>query len=231
MKIFQLTTLAMAMVAASTSSSSSVYANAIEAEQPYFLEDAIDIDTDNEVLVARGNACNRGTRDGRNAVRRLFNNDCNNALDRRFTRDVNRIRDRKFPSNPRNWRDRARNHCARKAIKNELDRIGRQCRNSGQAADDCNELGSTAATIIVNDSGFCRNNRGTRGASRGFGNNLRQFRRECRRVGVGSCQGSILNAARECGARLNLSQQSQLQGRCRREVNRLTGGRNAMDAM
>ena len=139
---------------------------------------------------------------------------------------------RKFPSNPRNWRDRARNHCARKAIKSELDRIGRQCRNSGQAADDCNELGSTAATIIVNDSGFCPT-RGTRrrGANRFGNNNLRQFRRECRRVGVGSCQGSILNAARECGARLNLSQQSQLQGRCSREVNRLTGGRNAMDAM
>lgn len=46
MKIFQLTALAMAMVATSTSTlSSSVYANAIEAEEPYFLEDAIDIDT------------------------------------------------------------------------------------------------------------------------------------------------------------------------------------------
>ena len=44
MKIFQLTALAIAMVAASTSSSS-VYANAIEVEEPYFLEDAIDIDT------------------------------------------------------------------------------------------------------------------------------------------------------------------------------------------
>ena len=44
MKIFQLTALAMAIVAASTSIPS-VYANAIEAEQPYFLEDAIDIDT------------------------------------------------------------------------------------------------------------------------------------------------------------------------------------------
>ena len=138
---------------------------------------------------------------------------------------------RKFPSNPRNWRDRARNHCARKAIKSELDRIGRQCRNSGQAADDCNELGSTAATIIVNDSGFCPTNRGTRGANQRGNNNLRQFRRECRRVGVGSCQGSILNAARDCGARLSLSQQSQLQGRCSRQVNTLTGGRNAMDAM
>ena len=137
---------------------------------------------------------------------------------------------RKFPSNPRNWRDRARNHCARKAIKSELDRIGRQCRNSGQPADDCNELGSTAATIIVNDSGFCPT-RGTRGANRFGNNNLRQFRRECRRVGVGSCQGSILNAARDCGARLSLSQQSQLQGRCSRQVNRLTGGRNAMDTM
>ena len=139
---------------------------------------------------------------------------------------------RKFPSNPRNWRDRARNHCARKAIKSELDRIGRQCRNSGQAADDCNELGSTAATIIVNDSGFCRNNRtSTSNRTTSNRNALRQFRRECRRVGVGSCQGSILNAARKCGARLSLSQQSQLQGRCSRQVNRLTGGRNAMDAM
>ena len=44
MKIFQLTALAMAMVAASTSSPG-VYASAIEAEEPYFLEDAIDIDT------------------------------------------------------------------------------------------------------------------------------------------------------------------------------------------
>ena len=44
MKIFQLTALAMAMVAASTSSPG-VYANAIEVEEPYFLEDAIDIDT------------------------------------------------------------------------------------------------------------------------------------------------------------------------------------------
>ena len=137
---------------------------------------------------------------------------------------------RKFPSNPRNWRDRARNHCARKAIKSELDRIGRQCHNSGQAADDCNELGSTAATIIVNDSGFCRNNR-TSNRTTSNRNALRQFRRECRRVGVGSCQGSILNAARDCGARLSLSQQSQLQGRCSRQVNTLTGGRNAMDAM
>ena len=44
MKIFQLTALAMAMVAASTSSPG-VYANTIKAEEPYFLEDAIDIDT------------------------------------------------------------------------------------------------------------------------------------------------------------------------------------------
>lgn len=129
---------------------------------------------------------------------------------------------RKFPNNARNWRDRSYNECAQKAIKKELNRIGKECRNSDQAADDCNDLGSAAARIIVRDSGYCPPEDTMHSASRGK-NNLKKFRRECRSVGTGSCQGDIRHQARECGASLNTRQQSQLQRKCRDEVDRLTG--------
>ena len=93
--------------------------------------------------------------DAKRAVQRLYRGDCNNALEHGFTEDVNRMRDRTFPHSARNWRDRAYNECGRDAIRKELDRIGRRCRNSHQAAGDCSELGETAATIIVDDSGVC----------------------------------------------------------------------------
>jgi len=78
-------------------------------------------------------SCSQGEEDTKRAVDNLFNNDCNNALDRRFTQDVNSMRDKKF-STARNWKQRQYNKCGRDAIKNELDRIGKKCRDSGQAA-------------------------------------------------------------------------------------------------
>jgi len=60
------------------------------------------------------------------------------------------LRDRKFPDdNARNWKEREYNKCGRDAIKKETDRIGKKCRNSGQASKDCNELGEVAADNIV----------------------------------------------------------------------------------
>lgn len=130
---------------------------------------------------------------------------------------------RKFPNNTRNWRDRSYNECAQKAIKKEINRIGKECRNSDQAADDCNDLGSAAARIIVRDSGYCPPEDFGSASSQGRKNNLKKFRRECRSVGTGSCQGDIRNQARNCGARLNTRQQSELQRQCKDEVDRLTG--------
>ena len=129
---------------------------------------------------------------------------------------------RKFPRRARNWKERARNECGQKAIKSELDRIGRQCRDSSKAADDCNDLGEAAASIIVKDSDVCPARYGAQnhGSS---SNNLKKFRRECRSVGIGSCQGSIRDKAKDCGASLSTSEQSRLQRKCKDEVNRLTG--------
>ena len=166
-------------------------------------------------------SCKQGEKDAKRAVDDLFNNDCNNALDRRFTQDVNRMRDRKFnPDNARNWKEREYNKCGRDAIKKETDKIGKKCRNSGQAAKDCNELGEAAANNIVHDAGLCHRFGATN-------NNLKKFRRECRSVAYGQCQGAINRSIRSCGGKSqSLRKQSQLQKKCKDEVDRMTDNRH-----
>jgi len=165
-------------------------------------------------------SCKQGEEDAKRAVDDLFNNDCNNALDRRFTQDVNRMRDRKFnPDNARNWKEREYNKCGREAIKKETDRIGKKCRNSHHAAKDCNELGKAAADNIVHAAGLCHRFGAT-------SNNLKKFRRECRSVAYGQCQGHITRSIKDCGGKSqSLREQSKLQKKCKHEVDRMTDNR------
>ena len=168
--------------------------------------------------------------DAKRAVQRLYRGDCNNALEHGFTEDVNRMRDRTFPHFARNWRDRAYNECGRDAIRKELDRIGRRCRNSHQAAGDCSELGETAATIIVDDSGVCPAE--TERHFRIRRHNLKKFREECRSVAYGQCKGYIDDAVRNCGGDgLSLREQSRLQDECEDKVDSLTGHGSDVDFM
>ena len=167
-------------------------------------------------------------RQAKRAVQRIYDGDCNNALDRDFTRKVNRMRDRKFPRNARNWKDRQYNNCGRDAIKTELNRIGRQCRNSGQAAKDCNELGKVAAGNIVDRSNVCPAEDEASGPFGASHHNLQKFRRHCRSVAYGQCKGYITNAVRQCGGdRLSLRKQSRLQDECEEEVDSMTGYDNS----
>ena len=146
-----------------------------------------------DVLEKVKSSCKQGEEDAKRAVDDLFNNDCTNALDRRFTQDVNSMRDKKF-STARNWKQHQYNKCGRDAIKKDLDRIGKKCRDSSHAAKDCNELGMAAAEDIVKDSGVCPSHNGY-GASH---NNLKKFRRECRSVAYGQCEGYISKAFEKC---------------------------------
>ena len=165
-------------------------------------------------------SCKQGETDAKRAVDDLFDNDCTNALDRRFTQDVNNMRDRKFPDNARNWKEREYNKCGRDATKKETDRIGKKCRNSNHAAKDCNELGEAAADNIVHDAGLCHRFGAT-------SNNLKKFRRECRSVAYGQCQGAITRSIRNCGGKSqSLRKQSQLQKKCKDEVDSMTDNRH-----
>jgi len=183
----------------------------------------------NASQVSHDKSCKQGEKDAKRAVDNLFNDDCNNALDRRFTQDVNRMRDRKFPDNARNWKEREYNKCGRDAIKKETDRIGKNCRNSHHAAKDCNELGKAAADNIVHDAGLCHRFGAT-------SNNLKKFQRECRSVAYGQCQGHITRSIKDCGGKSqSLRKQSQLQKKCKDEVDRMTdnrhGGEEYLDFM
>ena len=175
----------------------------------------------NASQVSHDKSCRQGEEDAKRAVDDLFDNDCTNALDRRFTQDVNRMRDRKFnPNNARNWKDRQYNKCGRDAIKKETDHIGKKCRNSGQAAKDCNELGEVAADNIVHDAGLCHKFGAT-------SSNLKKFRRECRSVAYGQCKGAINRSIRNCGGKSqSLRKQSQLQKKCEGMVDRMTDNRH-----
>ena len=154
-------------------------------------------------------------------VRDIFQNDCNIALSRSFQREVNRNSNRQFGNNRGGWQNRAYNQCAQDAVQQELQRIGRQCQHSGQAADDCNKLGQEAARSIVYQSDVCP--AGRFGAASSSHNDLRQFQRSCRRVAYGVCEGFIRNAADQCGARrMSLRTQQDLQSQCRAQVNRWT---------
>ena len=177
-------------------------------------------------------SCKRAERQAKNAVQRIYDDDCNNALDRDFTHKVNRMRDRRFPRNARNWKDRQYNNCGRDAIKTELNRIGRQCRNSGQAAKDCNELGKVAAGNIVDRAGVCPAEDESDGPFGASHHNLQKFRRECRSVAYGKCKGYITNAVRQCGGdRLSLRRQARLQDECEEEVDNMTGYDDELEFM
>ena len=169
----------------------------------------------------RNSDCQQGRRDGQQMVRNIFQNDCNVALSRSFQRDVNRNSNRRFGNNRGGWQNHAYNQCAQDAVEQELQRIGRQCQNSGQAADDCNKLGQEAARAIVYQSDVCPTHEF--GAAHSRHDDLRQFQRSCRRVAYGVCEGFISNAADQCGARrMSLRTQEDLQSQCRAQVNRWT---------
>merc|ERR1712194_171994 len=170
-----------------------------------------------------------GKRDGTCLVDDLFRGDCANALDRSFKRDVRKAEDRAFGGREHNFRDRDYNKKGKRAVKKELDRIGKLCLNNDQGAETCNDLGDIAARDIVEASNVCpRYESAARGQS-----NLKKFQRTCRRVAYGRCEGQIRDAIKDvCGRKTSVSidEQSDLQDKCRREVDRLTG-RDEVDFM
>ena len=92
--------------------------------------------------------CDDGTRQGENAVDRIYRGNCNNVLERDFESRVQGRADRLI-HRVENWQDRVFNQCLRMAVKKRLREIGNECLPDPRAADDCDQLGEAAAYIIV----------------------------------------------------------------------------------
>ena len=151
-------------------------------------------------------------------------------MDRSFKRDVRKAEDRAFGGRARNYRDRDYNKKGKRAVKKELNRIGKLCLNNDQGAETCNDLGDIAARDIVEASDVCPRYESHAAGSK---NNLKKFQRTCRRVAYGRCEGQITNAIKDVcgrGTSVSIDVQSELQDKCRREVDSLTG-RGEVDFM
>lgn len=174
-----------------------------------------------EVMAALQDNCSKGTNDGKRMIKKLYDDDCSNVLDKSWDKTVRKEQKRKEVSRPRNWKDRQYNECLEKAVKKEQQRIGRQCRNSDQAADDCEDLGKAAAKQIVEDAdGVCPS--GRFGAMH-HGNQVKKFRKECMKTGINKCQGSIGDAVKDCGGSASSKKRNSLGRGCKDMVRSMTG--------
>lgn len=177
--------------------------------------------------------CNQATRHARNAIADIFADDCANAYQRNFQRDVKDATPHRNGNNRQVVR--TYNRCAKLAIEDELERIGQQCKRSVNANKECNYLGRTAASYILQDEGICpielddSNDGGD--SAHPFSNKaaqphrsdslspVKRFRRQCLKVAIGVCEGNMRSMARDCGKRgLRLRDQQRLQNKCDDEV-------------
>ena len=161
-------------------------------------------------LVELQDRCQDGTRDGRSAVKNLWNNDCANAWG--LKKSANRMKNRSYPSTTRNPRDEAYNKCARDAIDKEVKRVEKKCFED--SSSECEEVGELAASVIVNtqvcnfDSASYKHN----------------YKKTCRAVATGICQGQITAKIRQSCPRDMPGTRAlrDLQNKCSGEVNSLT---------
>jgi len=171
-------------------------------------------------LVELQDRCQDGTRDGRRAVNDLWNNDCANAWG--LAKSANRMKDRSYPSTARNPRDAAYNKCARDAIDKEVKKVEKKCLED--SSSECEEVGELAASVIVNTQ-VC--NFGSPYSSPGHHN----YKKTCRTVATGICQGQITAKIRQSCPRdmPGTSALRDLQNKCSGEVKSLTPNNGDFD--
>ncbi len=172
-----------------------------------------------DVLVEVEASCSQGQRDGQKKVKKIWRNsgeDCDNVWD--LQQRANKAKRRNYLRNPRNWRDQAYNRCARDGIDAQVKRIEKECLEDDSS--QCEDLGETAAEIIVFDN-VCTPDF----SSSSYGHHPPNYKKTCREVAYGICEGNISSTAREyCrDTRVSTSRLRSLQDKCEDQVNKMTG--------
>jgi len=130
------------------------------------------------------------------------------------------LKDRSFPRRPRDRREREFNNCARDEIDKEVKRIEKECLEDDSS--QCEDLGDTAAEIIVFDN-VCSPMFDQASSSRR--GKKKNYKRTCRKVAYGICEGQISRTIRSyCpDSRVSTSKLRDLQRKCKQEVDEMTG--------
>lgn len=170
-----------------------------------------------------GSSFRDGLKRGRREAERMWQNmgsDCANAFG--FNQRIRQeIRRRKWNRSGRDSRETAFREGARAGMNEIVAKYEKKCLHD--SPDECIELGDTAADII--SFNHCRPNR-FRATKR---NN---FAANCRKVGTGQCQGSVVSRVRQyCGSSPDTRKLRDLQNQCQGQVHRLTSMNSYEDVM
>eukprot|EP00956_Cyclotella_meneghiniana_P000016 scaffold40_cov68-Cyclotella_meneghiniana.AAC.3 len=129
-----------------------------------------------------------------------------------FQDDVDAYLKKNYPTDTSDWKTNSCNQGVAAGAQQVVDKYEKQCLND--TPDECNDLGQTAAQTDESSTYSTPN-----------------YKKTCRSVAYGICEGSIYGYVRENGCSISTSKLSQLQGKCEDQVDSMTGGEEVAIAM
>lgn len=173
------------------------------------------------VLVEVEASCSEGLRSGKKTADDLWRSmgqDCGDIYN--LEKEANKEKTKKYP-NSSNWRTEAYNECARDGVDDQVKKYEKECLES---PEECEDLGKTAAELVVKDNYECSKPQVEPSASR-----QTDYKKDCRKVAYGVCEGHISTAVKTICRNPNervrtTSELRSLQTKCEKQVNRMTGG-------
>lgn len=167
--------------------------------------------------------CADGKKDGKKTVDDLWKSmdeNCDNAWD--LDDDANKKKNKKYPRKAENRKDQEYNDCARDEVDKQVERIEKKCFDNDPS--QCEDLGKTAAELVVKDNYECSQAH----ASGQSASKHTDYKKECRKVAYGVCEGHITSAVKTiCRNRhekvRSTSELRSLQTKCKKQVDRMTG--------
>ena len=120
-----------------------------------------------------------------------------------------------------NWKTEAYNRGVRAGADQVVKKYEKQCLED--TVDECNGLGEAAAQEIAFE--YCPFS-----ASASFAPESQpDYKQECREVAYGFCEGAVGNQVNDNGCSISTGDLKNLQEKCERQVNRMTGGSDLID--
>eukprot|EP00956_Cyclotella_meneghiniana_P011474 scaffold16121_cov68-Cyclotella_meneghiniana.AAC.2 len=121
--------------------------------------------------------------------------------------------DIKYPADTPKWDEASYNRGVQAGADQVIEKYEKQCLED--TPDECEDLGVAAAQEIAFE--YCPFNAATSFAPRP------DYKEQCRQVATGVCKGSIKEQVNSNGCGISNAKLEDLQAKCRRQVNRMTG--------
>lgn len=187
------------------------------AAKPQVLRGSLDKE---DVLVEVEATCQEGFGAGQMSVWEIWEDDMDSNCDNIWGLEdaADDMKDDEYPENASNWKDQAYNDCARDGVDHQVDHYEEEC--LGDDPSQCQDLGETAAEIIVFDNVCVPDMSGS-----AYGNAEPDYKETCREVAYGICTGYISTTINKYCSDSNVSTSEllELQNKCEDQVDSMVG--------